>query len=78
MLVKGLILSDLGLRLNTAYSWKRPRIYFSAFRGYNVLYIRRNMMKHKCVELAWVQIAGGNSTGACRDLSRNDGVLRMN
>lgn len=37
MLVKGLILSDLGLRLNTAYSWMRPRTYFSAFRGYNVL-----------------------------------------
>ena len=37
MLVKGLILRDLGLRLNTAYSWMRPRIYFSAFRGYNVL-----------------------------------------
>ena len=34
-------------------------------------------MKHKCVELAWVEIVGGNSTGA-RDLSRNDGVLRMN
>ena len=35
-------------------------------------------MMHNCVELAWVQIVGGNSTGARRDLSRNDGVLRMN
>lgn len=37
MLLKGLILSDLGLRLNTAYSWMRPRNYFSAFLGSNVL-----------------------------------------
>lgn len=35
MLLKGMILSDLGLRLNTAYSWMRPRNY--AFLGYNVL-----------------------------------------
>lgn len=62
MLVKGLILGDLGLRLNTAYSWMRPRTYFSD-------------MCRTCIYGS--ELLEGIAQGA-RDLSRNDGVLRMN